>query len=133
MNRTLDLATSFAASVARLGAGLSVGDLGPRPQRPLELWEFEACPFCRKVRDALSMLDLEAIVRPCPKGGERFRPEVVRRGGKAQFPWLVDPNAGRELYESDEIVRHLFSTYGRGGAPWQLSVAPVATATMRLP
>lgn len=132
MNRTIDLATSFAASVARLGAGLSVVPLGPRPERTLELYEFEACPFCRKVRDALSMLDLEAIVRPCPKGGERFRPEVLRRGGKAQFPWLVDPNTGRATYESDEIVRYLFATYGRGGAPWQLSIAPLATATAAL-
>ena len=129
MNRTIDLATSFAASVARLGAGLSVLPLGPRPERPLELFEFEACPFCRKVRDALSMLDLEVLVRPCPKGGERFRPEVLRLGGKAQFPWLVDPNTGRAMYESDEIVRYLFATYGRSGAPWQLSIAPLATAT----
>ena len=56
MNRTIDLATSFAASAARLGAGLSVGRLGRRPERMLEIFEFEACPFCRKVRDALSIL-----------------------------------------------------------------------------
>ncbi|MFM7737154.1 MAG: glutathione S-transferase N-terminal domain-containing protein [Alphaproteobacteria bacterium] len=129
MNRAIDLATSFAASVARLGAGLAVVPLGPRPERPLEIWEFEACPFCRKVRDALSMLDLEALVHPCPKGGERFRPEAVRRGGKAQFPWLVDPNTGRSMYESEDVVRYLFATYGRDGAPWQLSIAPLSTTT----
>ncbi len=126
MFRALDVATSFAASVVRLGAGMEVGALGPRPGRPLELYEFEGCPFCRKVREALSILDLDAVVYPCPKNGPRFRPEVVRRGGKAQFPYLVDPDHGLELYESDDIVRHLFETYGDGSVPRILGL-PIVT------
>ncbi len=125
MRRSLDLATSFAASLARAGAGLSVGPLGPRPSRPLELYEFEACPFCRKVREALSILDLEAMVYPCPKGGRRFREVVHQRGGKLQFPWLVDPNTDREMYESDDIVRYLFETYGTDSIPWSLALGPL--------
>jgi glutathione S-transferase len=122
MNRLLDVATSFAATLARGASALRVGTLGPRPERPLELYEFEGCPYCRKVREALSILDLEAFVFPCPKGGTRFRPRVVEQGGKAQFPWLVDPNAGRSLYESDEIVRHLFGRYGDGRVPIPLGL-----------
>ena len=34
------------------------------------------------------------MIYPCPKGGTRFRPEIRRRGGKEQFPYLVDPNTG---------------------------------------
>ena len=90
MNRTLDVATSLAASVARLAGGLRSGHLGERPDKLLELYEFEACPFCRKVREALSILDLEAMIYPCPRGGTRYRPTVKERGGKAQFPYLVD-------------------------------------------
>ena len=127
MSRAIDLATSFAATLASGGVGAFVGDLGPRPERPLELYEFEACPFCRKVREALSVLDLDALVYPCPKGGERFRPLVVQRGGKAQFPFLVDPNDGTEMYESDDIIRHLFTRYGTGSAPWFLGISAVAT------
>jgi glutathione S-transferase len=115
--RALDVATSLLASVARLGSGLAVGPLGPRPALPLELYEFEACPFCRKVREALTVLDLDAVIRPCPKGGQRFRPEVVRRGGKQLFPYLVDPNTGKEMYESAEIVAYLFERYGAGSPP----------------
>jgi glutathione S-transferase len=111
---TIDVLRSLAVTLLRAGAGFSVGELGARPEKRLQLYEFEACPFCRKVREALSILDLEADVHPCPKGGERFRPEVVRRGGKAQFPWLVDPNTGAEMYESDDIVRYLFERYGSG-------------------
>ena len=124
MSRTLDVVSSFAASLARAGSGMAVVKPGPRPAQPLELYEFEACPFCRKVREALSMLDLDALVFPCPKGGPRFREEVRRRGGKALFPWLVDPNTGRTMYESDDIVRYLFATYGDGSVP-ALLAAPV--------
>lgn len=122
MMRALDVGSSLAVSIARLGSGMAVGPLGARPERPLELYEFEACPYCRKVREALSILDLDAIVYPCPKGGPRWRPEVVRRGGKAQFPYLVDPNEGRALYESDDIVRYLFSNYGTGAPPTLLGL-----------
>jgi glutathione S-transferase len=132
MIRPFDVATSFAASIVRLGAGMSIGPLGVRPERPLELYDFEGCPFCRKVREALSVLDLDALVRPCPKGGARFRPEVVRRGGKAQFPFLVDPNAGVELYESDEIVRYLFATYGDGRVPLALGLWAVTDLSSML-
>ena len=114
MNRTLDVTTSWLSSILELGAGFVVVPPGPRPAQRLELYEFEACPFCRKVREALSELDLEATIYPCPKGGERFRSEVLRRGGKAQFPFLVDPNSGREMYESVDIVRYLAETYGSG-------------------
>jgi glutathione S-transferase len=120
MNRALDVATSLAATVVRGGVGRKVGAVGPRPALPVELYDFEACPFCRKVREALSILDLGAIVYPCPKGGRRFRSVVEDRGGRAMFPYLVDPNTGTEMYESDAIVAHLFREYGDGGVPISL-------------
>jgi glutathione S-transferase len=132
MNRAVDLATSYAATLATLGVGAFVGALGPRPAKTLELYEFEACPFCRKVREALSVLDLEVRVHPCPKGGERYRPEVVRRGGKALFPYLVDPNTGTAMYESDDIIAYLFARYGTGTPPWFLGVSAFATTSAML-
>lgn len=129
MNRTLDVASSFAASVARLGAGISVGTPGPRPEQPLVLYEFESCPYCRKVREALTILDLDAQIRPCPKGGTRFREEVIAKGGKAQFPYLVDVNAGIAIYESDDIVRHLFERYGNGRVSALLAPGMLAAIT----
>ena len=122
MNRTIDVANSWAASIARGVNGMFVGKLGPRPAVRLELYEFEGCPFCRLVRDTLSVLDLEALIHPCPKNGTRFRPEVVRRGGKAQFPYLVDPNTKTEIYESAAIVEHLYRHYGAGSVPPMVSV-----------
>ncbi len=125
MNRALDIATSLAATLARFGSGARVGPLGQRPEQPLELWEFEGCPYCRKVREALSILDLDAHIRPCPKGGPRYRPELVERAGKAQFPYLFDPNTGTEMYESNDIVSYLFETYGDGRPTWLLRAGPL--------
>ncbi len=132
MSRVLEVVSSLGASIARLGSGMTVGVLGARPERPLELYEFEACPYCRKVREALSILDLDAWIFPCPKGGPRFREETVARGGKAQFPFLVDPNTGKEMYESDDIVRYLFAQYGAGPIPALLAAGLLCDATCML-
>lgn len=130
--RAYDVATSFLASIARAGGGMTVGTTGKRPAKPLDLYEFEACPFCRKVREALSILDLEVVVHPCPQGGTRFRPYVTGHGGKTQFPFLVDPNTRAEMYESDEIIRYLFRTYGDGHVPFSLSTPVVTDVTSML-
>ena len=120
--RIVDVSTSVLSSLLRAFSGFRVTTLGKRPEKTLELYEFENCPFCRKVREALSMLDLETDIRPCPKGAPRFREALKTRGGKAQFPYLVDPNVGIEMYESDDIVRYLFDTYGDGSIPFSLAV-----------
>jgi glutathione S-transferase len=112
---------SLATTALRLGAGVSTRPREARPKLLFELYEFEGCPFCRIVREALTELDLDAMVRPCPKGGTRFRPKLMEIGGKAQFPYLVDPNTGNAMYESADIVAYLFETYGDGKVPlrWQ--------------
>ena len=77
----------------------------------LELYDFEGCPHCRLVREVITELDLDALVYPCPKGGSRYRDTVVELGGKAQFPFLVDPNTETELPESTAIIDYLTKTY----------------------
>ena len=132
MNRALDVSMSIAASLVRGFSGMRVGSPGSRPKQPLELYDFEGCPFCRKVREALSILDLEAIVYPCPRNGPRFREEVKARGGKYQFPYLVDPNTGVEQYESDAIVGYLFENYGDGRVPGLLAGGLLTDASAML-
>jgi glutathione S-transferase len=129
IGRLFNVASSLAVSVARVGAGVSTGALGARPEKPLELYEFEACPYCRKVREALTMLDLEVMVYPCPKDGKRFRPKVKKDGGKAQFPYLVDPNTATAMYESDDIIDYLYRTYGAGSAPMSLKLGLLTDAS----
>jgi glutathione S-transferase len=121
----LDVATSLLVSAGRAGMGMQVGALGNRPAKLLKLYEYEACPFCRKVRETLSILDLDAQIYPCPRNGPRFREEVKERGGFAMFPFLIDPNTGKEMYESNDIVRYLFDRYGDGRVPILLALGPL--------
>jgi glutaredoxin len=113
--------TSWAASVLRFGGGTQLLPLGRRPEELLVLYDMEGCPYCRRVREAITHLDLEVMIKPCPKRGPRFREELRKRGGKAQFPYLVDTNQGVELYESRDIVAHLFRHYGAEAAPLGLT------------
>ena len=112
LRHNLAVATSLLASQLRGWRG--TGAYRPASRQPaklLELYEYEDCPYCRLVREALTELDLDAQIYPCPKGGKRFRPRVKEMGGKLQFPYLVDPNTGKQMYESADIVAYLRQTY----------------------
>lgn len=128
----LNIATSYAASAARLGFGMKASPPARYPKKPLELYEFEACPFCRKVREALTDLDLAAKIYPCPSGGEVFRPEVTKMGGRSSFPYLIDPNTGEAMYESDDIIRYLYGTYGKRSPHPLLRMGPITLLTSQL-
>ena len=45
---------------------------------------YAQCMRRRQVREAISILDLDVAVFPCPKGGVTWRPKAVELGGKAQ-------------------------------------------------
>jgi glutathione S-transferase len=131
MRDTLDVVNSSIASTLRLWRGTRASGAARQPAKLLKLYEFEACPYCRLVREALTELDLDALILPSPHGGTRYRPEVARLGGKQQFPFLVDPNTGRAMYESDEIIAYLYAEYGQRPAPARfLRPFDVATSTL---
>lgn len=112
--------SSTLASTASGWRGTMARHQARQPERPLELYEFEGCPFCRLVREALTELDLDAMIHPCPRGGTRYRPEAEALGGKAQFPFLVDPNTGERLYESADIIEYLYRSYADRPPPRRL-------------
>ena len=128
---TLEDVHSWSASAVRGMRGLIVKPYcqknPPRPEEPLELYEFEVCPYCRKVRDEMTELDLSFINRTCAKGDRTKRRWVKEQGGKTQFPYFVDPNTSTEMYESEDIITYLAETYGKGRMPLGETVAPVNT------
>lgn len=79
----------------------------------LELYQFESCPFCQKVRQKMTELDLDYICRNVPKGSDSR--ELLRElGGKEQVPFLVDNSSSDEvvmMYESENIVEFLEENY----------------------
>lgn len=131
MLHTINVAASIIATMSRLFQGRNVDSVGNRPAEPLVLYEFENCPYCRKVREALTILNIDAMIYPCPKGGHRYRDELLKLGGKAQFPYLIDPNTDKTMYESRGIINYLFAEYGSSPPPVLLT-HPIADITSSL-
>ena len=125
MTSTANLFTSTLASGLRGWSGISARPAAEKPLAILKFYDIENCPFCRIAREVLTELDLDAEIYPCPKGGERYRPELFERGGKAQFPYLIDPNTGVEMYESMDIIAYLYETYGGGELPLKWKLGPL--------
>ncbi|OVA06019.1 Glutathione S-transferase [Macleaya cordata] len=103
--------------------------LGPRPEKPIEIYEFERYFFHSIVREIVTVLDLDVLYYPCPRNGPNFRPKVAQMGGKQQFPYMVDPNTGTAMYESDNIIKYLVGKYGDGTVPLMLSLGLLTTLT----
>ncbi len=117
-----NIASSLLSTTLRGMTGINSTPAKVKPKTLLQLYDIENCPYCRLVREVFTELDLDVEIYPCPRAGERYRPEVIERGGKAQFPYLVDPNTGVEMYESLDIVAYLYETYGQRPLPlkWRL-------------
>lgn len=115
MNHQIKVIQALASSLLEGGRGMQGTAFPQQPEKPLQLYEFEGSPFCRRVREVLTLLNLDYEVYPCPKGGEKYRKIVQEKGGKQQFPFLVDENSGVALYESQDIIHYLFKHYGKTG------------------
>ena len=106
--------TTGASSISELSSSLEPGWLvlsgGTPPETPLELWSFEASPFCRIARETLCELELPYLLHNVGKDGAG-RAAFVARSGKMMVPYLADPNTGREMFESAEIRKYLNEMY----------------------
>lgn len=114
-NHQFKVLQSVVATLIEGGRGVMGTPQPNQPSKPLKLYEFEGSPFCRRVREVITMLNLDVEIYPCPKGGQKYRQIVKEKGGKKQFPFLIDENTGDQLYESQEIIHHLFKHYGKTG------------------
>lgn len=111
----IKVAQALASAFAEGGRG-TTGTAHPKqPTKAFKLYEFEGSPFCRRVREVMTLLNLDYEVYPCPKGGQKFRPLVKQLGGKTRFPFFIDENTNTQMYESQDIIHHLFKHYGRSG------------------
>lgn len=114
VHRMLSRISSFLSTGVRFDRGRDSKRQTLPPRVDIELYDFEACPFCRLVREAVTELDLDVKIYPCPKGGRRYREKAMAYGGKIQFPLMIDRTRGIRLYESASIIAYLHGQYGAG-------------------
>jgi glutathione S-transferase len=81
-----------------------------QPEELLEVYQFEGCPFCSKVREKLTELQIDFIARQVEPDGKREKPRELT--GETQVPVLVDPNTDTVMNESGDIVDYLEEHYG---------------------
>jgi len=81
-----------------------------QPEEIIELYQFEQCPYCKKVREKLTELQIDFIARQVEASGDRERVEEV--SGQTGVPVIVDPNTDTTMPESDDIVEYLEEQYG---------------------
>ena len=79
------------------------------PEELLELYQFEQCPYCSKVRKQLTEMQIDFVARQVKPNGAREKPKELT--GETQVPVLVDPNTDTVINESDEVVEYLKETY----------------------
>ena len=84
----------------------------------LALYQFEACPFCVKVRRQIRRQGLRIELRDA-KDNPLFSKELATQGGKHKVPCLRiegDDNTFTWLYESNDINAFLQKEFGQSEA-----------------
>ena len=115
---------SRAASAARLWNRQPLLRTTATLTPALVLYEYEASPWCRRVRETLGALGLEALIKPCPREtlraegaygpSSRFRAEASTACRRLSFPLLIDKTANVVMSDSMLIMEHLWLAYGDG-------------------
>ena len=80
----------------------------------MSLYQFNACPFCVKVRRQLRKHSLNVELRDA-RNNAMFKDELTREGGKHKVPCLRIEGAAKSvrwLYSSDDICSFLEKEFG---------------------
>lgn len=110
-----------ATLLLRGGRGVMGTGQPMQPENSLILYEHEACPYSRRVREVMTLLNLDYESRPSPHKGYVYRDELKELAGKAQVPFLINDNfakgdKGNQILDSQAIIDHLFANYSKRGS-----------------
>ena len=113
-------AQAFASLILRGGNGVMGTSKPMQPEKSLVLYEHEACPYSRRVREVMTYLNLDFESRPSPHKGHVCRDELKELAGKGQVPLLIDENfangeESNQILDSQAIIDHLFVHYSKKG------------------
>jgi glutathione S-transferase len=94
---------------------------GTEPQ--LELFQRENDPACHAVRNRLSQLGLDYLLRNVRLGDALKNEQLAQAGGKIEVPLLIDHLTGIKLYGAHSIITYLDHEYGQATRSPVLRVA----------
>jgi glutathione S-transferase len=118
----IDLLSSTLSSSLRLWNGTWGNRPGQTPRLEMELFDREDDGDCRLVREALTELNLDVAIYPCPMDGKRFAARRKKLAPKAPSgPLLHDLNNDLVIHSAARIVPYLFEQYGTQKVPLRLS------------
>lgn len=80
-------------------------------KKPIDIWGFEGSAAVRPVRETLCGLALAHRMTHCAKGSANISKLTAKTGGKADLPYMEDPNTNTKLTGSAEIVKYLTGQY----------------------
>ncbi|MDO8329216.1 MAG: glutathione S-transferase N-terminal domain-containing protein [Fluviicoccus sp.] len=132
-NHLLNIVSSVVSSTLRGWHGSAGSKQVVQPsQRPI-LFDREDDAECRLVREALTELNLDVMIYPCPLSGNRFKSKLNElSGGQGSVPYLMDPNSGERHGGAQAIVEYLFRQYRQKPAPRHLNINEWNLLTSRL-
>ena len=79
----------------------------------LELYQFESCPYCKRVREKLEELGISYISHPVSYHNPEARERLKKLTDTTMVPYLVDNDKDRTMHESEDIIAYLEKNYGR--------------------
>lgn len=132
LNRIIDISTSVLASTARGWKGSYGSKSVVQPEKPIRLYDRENCPECRLAREALTELNLDVEIYPCPEGGHRFLDTAMEESNQEGVPLLIDDNTGEKVVGAHGIATYLFRQYKHAPAPDRLKGEGLSLLTSRL-
>ncbi|MBT3412990.1 MAG: glutaredoxin [Candidatus Jacksonbacteria bacterium] len=86
--------------------------MAQQPEKKLEMYELEHCPYCIKVRNTLKEMGIEYVSHSVP-ANRADRTEVEKISGQQFVPVLIDPNTDTMIADDDDkAIEYLQKTYG---------------------
>ncbi len=116
-----DLVSSTLASSVRFWQGTAASRTTHQPEQTIALYDREGSPNCRLAREALTALNLDVLIMPCPRGGKRFTQALKDN----QLPLLIDLNTETTLSGPERIIEYLYAEYLGEKPPLPVRATPL--------
>jgi glutathione S-transferase len=131
MRHLLNILNSTFASTVRGWRGTSCTRDHLQPEGLLYLFDREGDAECRLVREALTGLNLDVMIMPCPIGGRNIK-QLESDSGSSSVPALFDSNTEERYVGAPQIINHLYECYKGTPVPESVRLSAKKLALSRI-